>query len=93
MNSKGARIPIRWCALESLVDGLFTIKTDTVSLPRFALLIVLVSLRYKWSYGVTLWEIMSLGKMPYPGVAVQDIVSFLESGDRLDRPSNCPEEM
>ena len=33
MNPKGARIPIRWCALESLVDGLFTIKTDTVSLP------------------------------------------------------------
>ena len=58
-----------------------------------SLLIVLVSLRYKWSYGVTLWEIMSLGKMPYPGVAVQDIASFLERGDRLDRPSNCPEEM
>ncbi|XP_065829429.1 uncharacterized protein [Oscarella lobularis] len=75
MNPKGARIPIRWCALESLTDGLFTIKTDT------------------WSYGVTLWEIMSLGKMPYPGVAVQDIASLLEKGDRLDRPSNCPEEI
>ena len=23
MNPKGASIPIRWCALESLVDGLF----------------------------------------------------------------------
>ena len=33
MNPKGARIPIRWCAVESLIDGLFTIKTDTVSLP------------------------------------------------------------
>ena len=31
--------------------------------------------------------------MPYPGVAVQDIASLLEKGDRLDRPSNCPEEM
>ncbi|CAG7828347.1 unnamed protein product [Allacma fusca] len=40
-----------------------------------------------WSYGVTLWEIFSLGAVPYPGYNWdQDFLKKLESGLRVDKP-------
>ncbi|XP_062504451.1 uncharacterized protein LOC134181228 [Corticium candelabrum] len=46
-----------------------------------------------WSYGVTLWEVMTLAQVPYPGRQNQDVIALLRSGQRLERPENCPEEI
>jgi len=43
------------------------------------------------SFGVLLWEIFSLGYMPYPGRGNQDVMQLVTNGGRLDAPSNCPE--
>nr|XP_023027843.1 ALK tyrosine kinase receptor isoform X2 [Leptinotarsa decemlineata] len=43
-----------------------------------------------WSYGVLLWEIMSMGYMPYTGCANKDVMDLVTTGGRLDPPSNCP---
>lgn len=43
-----------------------------------------------WSYGVLLWEIMSLGYMPYTGCANREVMQLVKSGGRLEPPSNCP---
>lgn len=43
-----------------------------------------------WSYGVLLWEIMSLGYMPYTGCANREVMQLVKSGGRLEAPSNCP---
>ncbi|KAG5888425.1 hypothetical protein JTB14_020200 [Gonioctena quinquepunctata] len=43
-----------------------------------------------WSYGVLLWEIMSMGYMPYTGCGNKDVMDLVLSGGRLDPPSNCP---
>ncbi|XP_022253484.1 LOW QUALITY PROTEIN: tyrosine-protein kinase receptor torso-like, partial [Limulus polyphemus] len=45
-----------------------------------------------WSFGVLLWEIYTLGATPYPGVANHEILAFLETGHRLEKPENCSED-
>uniref|UniRef100_UPI0035901350 leukocyte tyrosine kinase receptor n=1 Tax=Myxine glutinosa TaxID=7769 RepID=UPI0035901350 len=43
-----------------------------------------------WSFGVLLWEIFSLGYMPYPSRSNQDVMEFVMSGGRMEPPRNCP---
>ena len=54
-----------------------------------------VQLRSQWSFGVTCWKVFSAGKIPYGGVDPLTMVQLLESGRRLNKPSNaaCSEEM
>uniref|UniRef100_A0A8C6M8F0 receptor protein-tyrosine kinase n=1 Tax=Nothobranchius furzeri TaxID=105023 RepID=A0A8C6M8F0_NOTFU len=43
-----------------------------------------------WSYGVTVWEMMSFGAEPYTSVqSVQKVPSLLEKGERLPQPYIC----
>ncbi|XP_050990096.1 ALK tyrosine kinase receptor isoform X2 [Labeo rohita] len=43
-----------------------------------------------WSFGVLLWEIFSLGYMPYPSRSNQEVLEFVTNGGRMDPPKNCP---
>ncbi|KDR18226.1 Proto-oncogene tyrosine-protein kinase receptor ret [Zootermopsis nevadensis] len=69
-RSKG-RVPVKWMALESLADHMYTSKSDV------------------WSFGVLMWELVTLGASPYPGVAVHNLFHLLKAGYRMDRPENC----
>lgn len=46
-----------------------------------------------WSYGVLLWEIFSLGELPYPQIPVSQFCSNLKKGRHLDKPDLAPEEI
>ena len=88
------KLPVKWMAVESLNDGVFSEKTDVVRLITSAI----DSEQYvfhifydisQWSFGVTCWEVFSLGKNPYPGVDPFSLISYLESGNRLEKPFNA----
>jgi proto-oncogene tyrosine-protein kinase Ret len=42
-----------------------------------------------WSFGVLLWELVTLGASPYPFVAVQNLFHLLKDGYRIKKPENC----
>ncbi|CAL8335619.1 unnamed protein product [Lota lota] len=42
-----------------------------------------------WSYGVTVWEMMSYGTEPYPAMRPQEVPDLLEKGERLSQPPIC----
>ncbi|XP_053324168.1 epidermal growth factor receptor-like isoform X1 [Spea bombifrons] len=42
-----------------------------------------------WSYGVTVWELMTFGLKPYDGIAASEISTILEKGERLPQPPIC----
>ncbi|XP_047985430.1 tyrosine-protein kinase Shark [Leguminivora glycinivorella] len=46
-----------------------------------------------WSYGVTLWEMFSYGKQPYGDMRGTEAIQIVESGGRLERPEECPDEI
>jgi len=39
-----------------------------------------------WSFGIVLWELFSLGKTPYPGMGLNQLIRELQSGYRMDKP-------
>uniref|UniRef100_A0A8C5HWR5 Receptor protein-tyrosine kinase n=1 Tax=Gouania willdenowi TaxID=441366 RepID=A0A8C5HWR5_GOUWI len=42
-----------------------------------------------WSYGVTIWELMTFGGKPYDGIPTREIPDLLEKGERLPQPPIC----
>uniref|UniRef100_A0A8C7RR67 Receptor protein-tyrosine kinase n=1 Tax=Oncorhynchus mykiss TaxID=8022 RepID=A0A8C7RR67_ONCMY len=42
-----------------------------------------------WSYGVTVWEMMSYGVEPYSAMCPQEVPDLLEKGERLSQPPIC----
>nr|XP_015199550.1 PREDICTED: receptor tyrosine-protein kinase erbB-3 [Lepisosteus oculatus] len=42
-----------------------------------------------WSYGVTVWEMMSFGAEPYSTMRPQEVPDLLEKGERLSQPPIC----
>uniref|UniRef100_A0A4W5ML78 Receptor protein-tyrosine kinase n=1 Tax=Hucho hucho TaxID=62062 RepID=A0A4W5ML78_9TELE len=42
-----------------------------------------------WSYGVTVWELMTFGSKPYDGIPAREIAGVLEKGERLPQPPIC----
>ncbi|KAG8576129.1 hypothetical protein GDO81_009779 [Engystomops pustulosus] len=43
-----------------------------------------------WSFGILLWEIYSFGRVPYPRIALKDVVPRVERGYKMDAPDGCP---
>ncbi|XP_060922253.1 tyrosine-protein kinase receptor TYRO3 [Limanda limanda] len=69
------RIPVKWMAIESLSESVYTTKSDV------------------WSFGVTMWEIVSRGRTPYPGVHNHELLDLLLSGHRLKPPEECDQKL
>ncbi|KAL4656485.1 tyrosine-protein kinase receptor TYRO3 [Arapaima gigas] len=70
-----SKLPVKWIALESLADNVYTTQSDV------------------WAFGVTMWEIMTRGQTPYPGVENSEVYEYLIKGERLKQPPDCPDSI
>ena len=43
-----------------------------------------------WSFGVVLYEIITYGRFPYPGMTNEQVLEALQQGYRMPRPVDCP---
>ncbi|XP_067948281.1 uncharacterized protein [Watersipora subatra] len=43
-----------------------------------------------WAYGITLWELLTRGGIPYPGINNYHISEYIASGKRIEKPDICP---
>ncbi|KAK2182661.1 hypothetical protein NP493_342g02055 [Ridgeia piscesae] len=46
-----------------------------------------------WSFGVTLWELLTRGCSPYPDVDSFNIKSYVMSGRRMSQPQHAPDDV
>uniref|UniRef100_A0A3P8UCI4 Tyrosine-protein kinase n=1 Tax=Cynoglossus semilaevis TaxID=244447 RepID=A0A3P8UCI4_CYNSE len=42
-----------------------------------------------WSFGILLTEIVTYGRIPYPGMSNPEVIQNLEVGYRMPKPDNC----
>ncbi len=48
---------------------------------------------FSWSFGVVLYEILTMGDTPYDGMHAQDMIAHLSAGNRLPRPKFASSQM
>ncbi|XP_038066020.1 proto-oncogene tyrosine-protein kinase receptor Ret-like isoform X2 [Patiria miniata] len=46
-----------------------------------------------WSFGVLLWELVTLGSHPYPGMSSQKVIDEIKQGYRLPKPEHCSDDI
>lgn len=46
-----------------------------------------------WSFGVTMWEMFSLGAPPYHDMKGVDVIKLIEDNQRLAQPDLCPDKV
>ncbi|XP_076642696.1 uncharacterized protein LOC143353339 [Halictus rubicundus] len=46
-----------------------------------------------WSFGILMWEIVTLGSTPYPDMTAREVMRNVQNGYRLERPSHCRSEL
>uniref|UniRef100_A0A674PE11 Tyrosine-protein kinase n=1 Tax=Takifugu rubripes TaxID=31033 RepID=A0A674PE11_TAKRU len=44
-----------------------------------------------WSFGILLTEIVTYGRIPYPGMSNPEVIHQLEQNYRMPKPENCPD--
>jgi hypothetical protein len=104
-TSPNGKLPVRWLAIETLKwaqiiadlnnhifkDVRVFSKNGCVSYKFFAILFLFVN--FRWSFGVLLFEVFSLGQAPYVNMENVEIMPYLQEGKRMQKPQNCPDEM
>ncbi|XP_046332402.2 fibroblast growth factor receptor homolog 1-like [Haliotis rufescens] len=46
-----------------------------------------------WSYGVLLWELVTLGASPYSGQSARQVMTSVKEGRRLEKPDCCSDHV
>ena len=71
----GMKFPIKWTAIEAILQNCFTTKCDV------------------WSFGILLYELITYGRFPYPGMTDAEVIEALQTGYHMPCPNGCPEQL
>ena len=52
----------------------------------------IISFMYNF-VGVTVWEILTFGARPYPGIKAQELLGSIYNGVRLQQPETCSRDL
>ena len=84
-------------APESIEKDIYTEATDVVCLDNthHDYCSELCWTCFQWSFGVTVWEIFTCGRIPYTGIPAMGLLKELQRGQTLERPDNeaCLDEV
>lgn len=93
-----ALLPVRWMAPESLLDAIFTSNSDI----WFDLWLIFASMKsiqlfmimFFRSFGIVLWEIITLGQVPYSPLSNQQVISLVTTTrGTLEKPNQCTQNL
>lgn len=78
-----------------VIDDMYTAKTGSKmpvkwSAPESLCYNAFSSASDAWSFGILLWEVVTLGNNPYPDIESKDVLARLEGDYRMPEPPNCP---
>ena len=88
------RLAIRWTAPEGFTCNRLSIVSDTSK--RLSIMTKCTSNQLSiksdvWSFGILLWELVTKGSLPYPGMTNQQVREAVPKGYRMPEPKDCPE--
>ena len=46
-----------------------------------------------WSFGIVIYEVLTYGRFPYPGMTNEQVLEALQQGYRMPRPVGCPDKL
>ncbi|XP_025101069.1 fibroblast growth factor receptor 4-like isoform X1 [Pomacea canaliculata] len=46
-----------------------------------------------WSYGILVWEVVTLGASPYPGMSASQVFKFVNDGKKMEKPQHCTDDL
>jgi hypothetical protein len=80
----------QWCSPEIFEYGNFSTGSDVWAFGIISIFVARIKLFFK---GVTLWEIFSLGIIPYTNLSNAETITYILDGYKLAIPKNCPPEI
>ena len=45
------------------------------------------------SFGILVWEVMTLGQQPYPARSNAEVLEYVRTGGTLNRPEKCSQRL
>ena len=73
-----------------IISDAISTRKRPVSADTYKLCGIFTSKSDVWSYGIVLWELITLGGTPYPNLHYSEVVNRVIEGYRMDRPRMCP---
>ena len=80
----------------SIPEGVYIAHAETIFPIKWTAVEAILHSKYTiksdvWSFGILLYQLITYGRFPYPGITNTEVIKRLEDGYRMPCPEGCPE--